>query len=69
VGLERRAAGIDTPVKVDPPCRPSVAIALKRGRIVLAREWCDDVELRADGGAVRIEVPPGEVRIVEIRER
>jgi len=56
-----------TPVKLDPSKKKSVEIRLRRGRIKSVREWCLEKDLSAENQRFHVEVPPGEVRIVEIQ--
>jgi hypothetical protein len=56
-----------TPVKLDPSKKKSVEITLRHGRIKSVREWCLEKDLNAENQSFHVEVPPGEVRIVEIQ--
>ena len=56
-----------TPVRLAPSKKKSIEITLKHSRIKLVHEWCLEKDLTTDGHRFRVKVPPGEVRIVEIR--
>lgn len=53
-------------VRVDPSKEESVTVALKSGRLRTAEEWCGEGRLVPKRNVVRVAVPPGEVRIVEL---
>ena len=56
-----------TPVKLDPSKNKSVEITLKHGKVKSVHEWCLEKDLNAENQRFHVEVPPGEVRIVEIQ--
>ncbi|MGA2621604.1 MAG: hypothetical protein ABSF26_28720 [Thermoguttaceae bacterium] len=55
-----------TPVVIDPSKTQRVTARAKEGNIKSAREWCEEKEVPVRNGEVTVEVPPGEVRIVEL---
>jgi hypothetical protein len=58
-----------TPVKLDATQRQTVTIRQTRERLTEATEWCQGEPLAFSPDGVRVDVPPGEVRIVELRTR
>lgn len=57
-------------VEVDPSKTQQAVVALKSGALSAANEWCTESKLDiANGNAVMLEVPPGEVRIVELIDK
>ncbi len=54
------------PVKVDPSKKQTVRIGLREGQLTQAWEWCVAGRLPISGATVVMEVPPGEIRIVEL---
>jgi hypothetical protein len=54
------------PVEVDLSQRQTVSVCLREGRLTQAFEWCEAVNLPTQGSSVSVDVPPGEVRIVEL---
>jgi hypothetical protein len=61
-GITKKGIG---PVVIDPDKTQNVTLTLKTGRIKTANEWRTEKSLDAADNAVRITVPPGEIRIVE----
>jgi hypothetical protein len=60
------AKGNLTPVKVDPSCAKRITVRLKNQKISSATEWCEERRLKfGDDNSVVVEVPPGEVRVLE----
>jgi hypothetical protein len=55
-----------TPVAIDPSKRRRVTARAMEGNVKSAREWCEEKEVPVRNGEVTVEVPPGEVRIVEL---
>jgi hypothetical protein len=55
-----------TPVQVDPSKKQTVRVCLHEGQVTEAQEWCDAGRLPIQGAAVTVDVPPGEIRIVEL---
>jgi hypothetical protein len=55
-----------SPVKVDISKKRIVNISLKQGIVKAAGEWCLEQELQINQNNITVEVPPGEVRIVEL---
>jgi len=56
-----------TPVKLDPSKKRTITVSLKRGVAKSASEWCLERELEIHQNSVTVEIPPGEVRIVEFQ--
>jgi hypothetical protein len=56
-----------TPVKLDLSKKKTVIVRLKRGDVISAREWCINEVLKIKENGVIVEVPSGEVRIVEFQ--
>jgi hypothetical protein len=54
------------PVQIDPSKKQTVRVGLRSGLITQACEWCltERLPIQADG--VAVEVPPGELRIIEL---
>lgn len=64
------AKGNLTPVKVDPSCAKRITVRLKNQKIRSATEWCMESKLETgEDNSVTVEVPSGEVRIVELRSK
>ena len=55
-----------TPVRLDPSKKQVVSIRLRKGNIRTANEWCLDQSLDISDNRVVVEIPAGEVRIVEL---
>jgi len=55
-----------SPVELDTSKKQTVNIFLKHGITKSTKEWCLEQELEMDQNSVTVEVPPGEVRIVEL---
>ena len=58
-----------TPVIIDPSKNQAVMARVREASVQSANEWCEERDLPVQNGAVTIEVPPGEVRIVELITR
>ena len=55
-----------TPVVIDPSKNQTVMARVREESIQSANEWCEERDVPVRNGAVTVEVPPGEVRIVEL---
>lgn len=55
-----------TPVQVDPSKKQTVSVCLHEGQVTEAQEWCVAGRLPIQGATVTVDVPPGEIRIVEL---
>jgi len=60
------AKGNLTPVRLDPSCAKRITVTLKKGMIGSASEWNTEGKLEVQANSVTLEVPAGEVRIVEL---
>ena len=61
------AKGNLSPVTLDPSCAKQITVTLKEGSIGSASEWNTESKLDVvQGNSVTVEVPSGEVRIVEL---
>jgi len=56
-----------TPVKLDSSKKKTVTVHLKQGDVISACEWCINETLKIKENSVTVEVPSGEVRIVEFQ--
>jgi hypothetical protein len=54
------------PVQIDPSKTQRVTVQLKHGTLAKARKWCLERDLSVRRNGVTLEIPPGEVRIVEL---
>jgi hypothetical protein len=61
------AKGNLTGVRIDRSCTKRITVRLKNHAITSAHEWCEDRHLEVDNGdSVTVEVPAGEVRVLEL---
>ena len=54
------------PVQIDPSKKQTVRVGLRSGLITQACEWCLTERLPIQADSVAVEVPPGELRIIEL---
>ena len=50
-----------TPVVIDPSKSQAVTVRLREGSVKASSEWCEERDVPVQDGAVRVEIPPGEV--------
>ena len=62
-GVAKDFAG---PVIVDPSQAQTGSVCVKRGRIQAAREWTGDQAIAMGENVIRVTVPPGAVRVLEL---